>query len=113
MLFEVVQTRPFLVWAWAVLAKAQVHHLRTAFWLLVVNTLLVAGQVIDRAESLFTRAVGFITFEQLSVASLMLSIQGQCSLTRETRNTAYLLSDGHFPTHEQVGWSHLTAASGE
>lgn len=73
MLFEIVQTRPLLVWPWAVRSKAEVHHLRAAFWFLIVNALLVACQVIDGAESLFSRAVGLVTFEELSVASLMFS----------------------------------------
>lgn len=75
MLLEIVQAGPFLVRTWAVLAKAQIHHLRSAFWLFIVNALLVTGQVIDRAESLFARAVGFVAFEELSVASLMLSVK--------------------------------------
>lgn len=75
MLLEIVQARPLLVWTGAVLPKAQIHHLGTTFWLLVVNALLVTGQVIDCSESLFSRAVGLITFEQLSMAGFMFPSQ--------------------------------------
>jgi uncharacterized membrane protein len=94
MLLEIVQARPLLVRAWAVLAKAEIHHLWSAFRLLIVHALLVTGQVIDRAKSLFSRAVGLVTFEQFSMASLVfpsqrVSVYSIVKMGIERRSTSY------------------------
>lgn len=121
MLLEVIQARPPLARTRAVLSEAKVHHLGPPLRFLIVNTLLVAGQVIDGTEALFPRTVRLVTFEELSMTGFVLPIWIEQAIyqytviifrkTRELEVDAYLLSDGHLPTHEQAGWSHFTEAS--
>lgn len=73
MLFEIVLSRPHLVGPGAVLSKAKVHHLGPALGFLVVNALLVAGQVVNGSKPFLARTVRFVAFEQLAMPSLMLS----------------------------------------
>jgi hypothetical protein len=73
MLLKVVQSRPSLAGPRAVISKAEIHHLRSAFRLFIVNAFLVAGQVVDRAEAFLPRAVRFITLEQFTMTGLVFS----------------------------------------
>jgi hypothetical protein len=73
MLLKVVQPGPSLAGPRTVLPKAEIHHLRPALGLFIVNAFLVAGQVVDRAEAFLPRAVGLITFEQLAMTGLVFS----------------------------------------
>lgn len=75
MLLEVIQAGPFLVRPWAILAKTQIHHLRTAFRLLVMDTFLMASQVVDGAEALLASTVGLVAFEEFLVACIMFSVK--------------------------------------
>lgn len=71
MLLEVIQSRPLLVWPWAILPKAEIHHLRPAFRLFIVNAFLMARQIVDRTEAFLARAIRLIALEQLSVSCLV------------------------------------------
>jgi hypothetical protein len=71
MLLEVVQSGPSLVGPWAILPKTQIHHLRSAFGLFIVNAFLVAGQVVDRTEAFLAWAVRLVTLEQFTVSGLV------------------------------------------
>lgn len=73
MLLKVVQSGPSLARSRAVLPKAEIHHLRSALGLFIVNTFLVAGQIVDRAEAFLPGAVGLITLEQFTMTSFMFS----------------------------------------
>jgi hypothetical protein len=70
-LLEVIQPGPSLVRPWAIFPEAKVHHLRTTLRFFVVDTFLVASQVVDGAKALFARTVGLITLEELSMACLV------------------------------------------
>jgi hypothetical protein len=73
MLLKVVQSRPSLVRPRAVLSKAEVHHLRPALGLFIVNAFLVTGQIVDRTEAFFPRAVGLITLEEFTMTGHVFS----------------------------------------
>lgn len=92
MLLEVIQAGPFLVRPWAILAKTQIHHLRTAFRLLVMDTFFMASQVVDGAETLLASAVGLVAFEEFPVACLVFSVKvvsAGSMVGVPTRNTSY------------------------
>lgn len=74
MLLEIIQARPPLIRTWAVLAKAEIHHLGSTLRFFVVHTFLMTSQVVDRAEPLSARTIGLVTFEELSMACLMFSM---------------------------------------
>jgi len=114
-LFEVIQSGPLLIRPRAAFPEAEVHHLRATLGLFVVHTFLVASQVVDGTKALFTGTVRFITLEKLSMACLVFPGQVRKDVPIELVSMliGYLLSDGHFPTHEQEGWSHLTEPSSD
>ena len=72
-LLEVVQSRPSLVRARAILPETEIGHLRATLGLFIMNALLVARKVVDSAEAFFARTVRLLTFEELSMPGLMFS----------------------------------------
>jgi hypothetical protein len=75
MLLEVIQTRPSLVGAGAVLSEAEIHHLGTSLGFFIMNAFLVAGEVVDGAEALFPGTVRLVAFEGLPVACFVFPAQ--------------------------------------
>ena len=71
MLTEIVQTGPALISSRAVFAETQVQDLGAAFRLLLVNTFLMAGEVVDGSEAFFAGTVGFIAFEGFLVSGFV------------------------------------------
>jgi hypothetical protein len=84
-LLEVVQAWPSLVRTGAVCPEAHIHHLGPAFWFLVMDTLLMASEVIDSSEAFFTWAVWLIAFEELSVTGLV--FPAKVSLLQQTQTS--------------------------
>lgn len=125
MLLEIVQSGPLLAGPRAILPKAEIHHLRPTLGLFIVNTFLVAGQVVDRAEAFLARAIGLVAFEQLTMSGLVFpKIRDECLIICGPSSPTgkrpggfgvytHLLSDGHLPTHVQAGCSHFTDSTGE
>ena len=73
MLAKIIQSGPLLVPPWAVLPKAHVEDFRSALRLLLMNTFLMACEVVDGTEPFFAGAVGLITFKQFSVSRFVFS----------------------------------------
>ena len=101
MLTEVVQSRPFLIPAWAVMSEAHVEDFRPPLRLLLVNTLLVTSKVVDGTEPLFAGAVRLVAFEELLVPGFVFPVTVSflaLSLKQAPKGT-HLLSEGHLPVH--------------
>lgn len=101
MLLEVIQARPSFVWTRTVFPETHIHHLWSTLGLFVMNTLFMAGEIVNSPEPFFSGAIRLIALEQLSMPSFMFSKKSVvCKMPNHDVGT-YLLSEGHFPTHEQ------------